>query len=418
MRLKAIALYFPGVLRSFAAMRIISGFRFSFLLCLGILSCCFLVACGSSRERPSKDAQVDDGFVNDTGGDDQDGGERDGTLWDGFIPDAGEVPYLFIVFPEEGDEVLNPVTFEFYGGGGVETVEFECDGWPLQQEPIPISEQQNAWHTYSFSGVNFERTVVLKGFDEEGEWVVTDEVTFTPIQEGCSIPVQPGFNEYTVRAINDWSRFPKDGTYPYCWEYYGQSCGATWGHIHDGYYATESMFPGGGDCFCSGHTLEIFLWAYRLWLAENGLSEDVLFEYSGNVLSAGEVDVGHFYQRWQGFGVADYASSADAFEEAGIGANLYQGDWDDVLPGDYVNLSRNNGTGHAVIFVDWVWEGGQRAGLRYYGCNSSGDSCPDSGDPENTTGNSGPSFKTEYFSTHGGSVLTTYLFIGRVYLPN
>jgi hypothetical protein len=367
--------------------------------------------CSTQRPRPARDGAVADGaFV--------DSGALDGTLppdgaRDGASAD-GESPYVHIVYPAQGEQVPNPVTFEFEAGGGVEQVEFTCDGWALQDQPIPADAES---HVYDFSGVNYQRHVVVTGLDGQGNPVATDEVDFTPFEEACRIAPQPGFNDYTVRAINDWARFPKDGTFPYCWEYQGSTCGGTWGQIHDGRYADVVMFPGGGDCFCSGHTLEIFLWAYRLWLAENGLGEDVLFSHGGNVLAAADVDVGDFYQRWQGFGVATYASSADAFEEAGIGENLYESDWGDVLPGDYVNLSRSTGTGHAVIFVEWIWDNGERAGLRYYGCNSGGDSCPDPGDPENTSGNSGPSFVTEYFSDHGGTVLKNYLFIGRVFLP-
>ena len=56
-------------------------------------------------------------------------------------------------------------------------------------------------------------------------------------------------------------------------------------------------------------------------------------------------------------------------------------------------------------------------GLRYYSCNGSGDSHPDPGDPENSSGNSGPSFITEMFSGHGGSVLPSYVFIGHTFDP-
>ncbi len=130
------------------------------------------------------------------------------------------------------------------------------------------------------------------------------------------------------------------------------------------------------------------------------------------------MDIGDFYQWWQGFGVATYASSAEAFETTGIGENIYEENWDEVLTGDYVNLSRSTGSGHAVIFVNWIEEGGQKIGLRYYGCNNSGSSCPDSDDPINTTGNSGPSYITEYFEGEGGTVLPNWLFIGRVFLPD
>jgi hypothetical protein len=332
----------------------------------------------------------------------------------GDAAEEAEEPFVRILSPEEGSEVPDPVTFVFEAGGGVVTVEFEADGWPLQAHPIGADA---GTHTYDFSGTGFERHVVLTGFDASAAAVATDEVRFTPVEEACRIPDQPGFNHYTVRAINDWVLYPKDGTYPYCWEYYGDVCGEMWGQIHDGTYGGELLFPGGGDCFCSGHTLEIFLRAYALYLEEMGLPDTTLFEHMGSRLEVGSVDVGAFYQHWQGFGVATDASAADAFESEGIGMNMWEEDWDSVLPGDYVNLSRSTGSGHAVIFVGWVWEDGVRVGLRYYGCNGSGQSCPDPEDPLVTTGNSGPSFVTEHFEGHGGTVLPGYLFIGRVFMP-
>jgi hypothetical protein len=343
------------------------------------------------------------------------GGSIDAATDDaGGEADGSGLASVTITSPEDGATVANPVTFTFVTSGSVVTVTFEADGWALNDEPL---DADLGSFTYRFSLIDVERTVMLTGFDAGGEPVAVDEVRLTPYEEHCRIPDQIGFNHYTVRAINDWTLFPKDGTYPYCWEYYGDVCGEMWGQIHDGLYGGEVLFPGGGDCFCSGHTLEIFLRAYRMCLEENGLPDTMPFQHMGSVLAVDSVDLGTFYQYWQGFGVATYASAADAFETAGIGANLYEEDWDDVLPGDYVNLSRSTGSGHAVIFVDWVVEDGEKVGLRYYGCNGSGQSCPDPEDPENTRDNSGPSFITEYFDGHGGSVIPAYLFIGRVFMP-
>ncbi|MFH1529990.1 MAG: hypothetical protein ABIK09_04540 [Pseudomonadota bacterium] len=235
------------------------------------------------------------------------------------------------------------------------------------------------------------------------------------LSAGGLLPDQAGFNDYVVQAINDQGRYPKDGTYGYCFN--NSSCepdvAIYFGMVHDGYYLGENLFEGTGRCYCCGHTLEIFLDAYRRWQLDNGVPETQ--QYGG--LTLADMDVGAFYQHWFGWGVGDVSSSANALEYAGIGVNLYIGDWDKALPGDFVNFSRSNGTGHAVIFVDWVTEDGEIAGMRYYSCNGGGESHPDPDDPENAHGISGPSFQTEYFTDAGGSVLKSYVFIGRAFDP-
>lgn len=336
---------------------------------------------------------------------------------DSTVDQSTTEPWVQILYPTEGSEVPDPVTFEFAGGNGVVAVWFEVDDWPLQDTPLPLAQQA---FTYDFSGVNEVRHVVLEGLDEQGATIAVDELDFTPVQLPCTVPDQPGFNHYTVALINDASRYPKDGTYPYCWEAQGSSCGANWGMVHDASYVGDPLFPGGADCFCSGHTLELFLGAYRAWQIGAGVAETEPFRVDQEVLPLSELDPyasGTFYQYWQGFGITSDASSANAFEAFGIGMNLYEVDWDAALPGDFVNLSRSTGSGHAVIFIQWVIEGGVKTGLRYYGCNGSGDSCPDPSDPQNTSGNSGPSFLTEHFEGHGGTVLPAYLHIGRAFLP-
>jgi hypothetical protein len=324
-------------------------------------------------------------------------------------------PWVEILSPADGAFAPNPVEFAFAAGGGVATVELFADGvYPLQDAPLPADQGS---HVYEFANVDALREVTLIGYDGGGVEVAEDAVGIVPIWAECAIPEQDGFNRYTVEAINDGIRFPRDGTYPYCWAYYGDVCGDSWGQIYDGIYAGATLFGGGGDCFCSGHTLEIFLDAWRRYREENGLADAALFEVDGSTLTLDAVDVGDFYQWWQGFGVATYASSADAFESQGIGENIYEAQWDAVLPGDYVNLSRSTGSGHSVIFVGWVTDGATKIGLRYYGCNGAGDSCADAASPHNVAGVSGPSFNTELFDGYGGTVLPAYLFIGRVYEP-
>ena len=349
----------------------------------------------------------DDDTGDDDTGDDDDGDDDTGD--DDATPDG---PAVAILSPTEGEVEPNPVTFEFqvFGDGEIESVEFFCDDWPLQDNPIPV-EVGTHEHTYDFSGVNWERTVELLGYDSGGSEIASDSVAFIPA-EGL-LDDQPGFNGYVVDAINDWSTYPKDGTYPYCWSYYGDECGDMWGMIWGTYYQDQEVFPGGLDCFCSGHTLEVFFDAYERWQVDHGVPLDTPY----GDLTMNSLDVGDFYQFWQGFGVTYYASAADAFEDAGIGHNIYEEDWDDAITGDFINISRDTGSGHSAIFVDWVYDGMHKAGLRYYGCQGCGDSHPDPNDPGNTTCNSGPAFVTEYFTDFGGHVLTDWVIIGHPYDP-
>jgi hypothetical protein len=331
-------------------------------------------------------------------------------------PDTGEPdpgsPYVDITSPSRGELADNPVTFtwEVVGFGEITELVFSCEGDLLHSDPIPVQSASGSF-VYDFAGVNYERKVELTGYGPDGEVVSQDAVRFIPDEGYLHEP--GGYNDYVVRAINDTSLYPKDSSYPFCWSYYGDDCGEIWGQVWGGWYLGSQLFPPSYDCFCSGHTLEMFLNSYERYQEEMGLEP---WEGYGS-LTVDDVDLGDFYQHWQGFGVATYASAALAFEDAGIGELLGEDRWDEAATGDFVNLSRSTGTGHAVIFVDWIEESGQRVGLRYYGCNGYGDSHPDPSDPDNISGITGPSFVTEYFYDHGGTVLPTYLFIGKLFDP-
>jgi hypothetical protein len=62
--------------------------------------------------------------------------------------------------------------------------------------------------------------------------------------------------------------------------------------------------------------------------------------------------------------------------------------------------------------MEWIRQAGEIAGIRYYGCNSRGDSHLDPDHPDNESGLSGPTFRTEMFVGHGGQVLPSLLRIG------
>lgn len=236
----------------------------------------------------------------------------------------------------------------------------------------------------------------------------------------CDLPDQMGFNEFTVRAINDRVRYPRDGTTPYCRDSACTTdclCGGNWGQIHDGWYGGTLMFEGGGDCFSSGFTLEIFLRAFQLFLVAEGLPGTTLFQHGASVLAVEDVarDGGEFYRYWQGVGM-ERASSGAAFEALGIGQVIDRANWDNALPGDYVNLWRTDDTGTAAIFGSWVVSGDERVGIRYFSCpRVLGEECFEQDESDNLNG---PSFRTELFAGSGGTVLIDEVIVGRANMPD
>lgn len=316
------------------------------------------------------------------------------------VPDP---PAISLLSPAAEAVVENPITFAYRTQGPVARVGLYVDEIPIYDRPLPPGE--GAVET-TLRGVNVVRTLRAEAFDDAGSVIATDELTFVP--SFGFIPPPSGFNRFVVETINDVFRYPRDGTTPYCW----RKCPGSMGMIRSVYYMEQELWPGEGNCFCTGHTLEIFLDALQRWYAVNGVDPSTPFGH----LLPDDLRGGDFYQQWQGYGISPEASAAAAFELAGIGYALDQAHWEEAQTGDFVNLSRDNATGHAVIFHSWLREDGGIVGLRYYGCNGKGDSHPDELSPANRRV-SGPSFVSARFVEFGGRLLPEYLFIGHVVDP-
>jgi hypothetical protein len=319
------------------------------------------------------------------------------------LVEAPPEPSISLVSPAAEAVVENPITFAYQTQGPVARVGLYVDEIPIHDRPLPPGE--GAVET-TLRGVNVVRAIRAEAFNEAGNVVATDELTFVPSLG--FIPLPGGFNRFVVEAINDVHRYPRDGTTPYCW----RQCPGSMGMIRSVYYMEQELWPGEGNCFCTGHTLEIFLDALHRWYAANGVDPSTAF---GDLLPD-DLRGGDFYQQWQGYGISPEASAAAAFELAGIGYALSEAHWEEALTGDFVNLSRDNATGHAVIFHSWLRENGRIVGLRYYGCNGKGDSHPDELSQANRRV-SGPSFVSARFVQFGGRLLPEYLFVGHVVDP-
>jgi len=194
-------------------------------------------------------------------------------------------------------------------------------------------------------------------------------------------------NPYILKVLD---AYPIDGSYPYrCTkdpEY----------DIYNG--VTENLWykdrivakghPNGTHCsYCCGYTLEVFIRAMKLRNEQKGLDPD---DFNGMTFD----DLFNLLQIWYIEGDGD--SPQKGIEYYGLGKAIT--DWEEAKPGDFGDLSRNNKTGHSIVFLGWVRDdGGKIIGMKYFSSQGGG---------------VGP--KTEYFSDTGGKVLRKWVRLARV----
>jgi hypothetical protein len=146
------------------------------------------------------------------------------------------------------------------------------------------------------------------------------------------------------QAVLDIARSFKDGG-GYVWE---SGSGAPRAIEHNGEVILKAQEKG---TYCSGFTFSVAMQA----AAERGL------------LKGKSVDeVRRFQKEWYG-AVEDEEARAKqcalAVERLGIGREVKR--LEDARPGDFVQIWRTNKSGHSVVLIDWVREGGRIVGIKY-----------------------------------------------------
>jgi hypothetical protein len=138
--------------------------------------------------------------------------------------------------------------------------------------------------------------------------------------------------------------------------------------------------------YCSGFTFSVAMEA----AAERGLLKDKKLEA-----------VRQFQKEW--YGVPKDAAETQcalAVERLGIGKRIKN--LDDARPGDFVQLWRTNKSGHSVVLVELVRDGGKIIGLKYRSAQKSTDGVGD---------------RTEYFadaSGKGGKLDRKRIYVARL----
>jgi len=163
-----------------------------------------------------------------------------------------------------------------------------------------------------------------------------------------------------------------------------------------------------GKSYCCGLTLEIFHRAMKKRDQYLGINESMenwnglgpkgifIFKKLWNVIPIKYSDTGEI--------VTSAPSPARALALSGLGQVICdsgEGSLEDIKPYDFCDYTRVNGSGHSVIFIDWIkGSDGEIKGFKYYSSQNS---------------TMGQGYNTEYFNDAGGKVLRKMFRAGRVY---
>lgn len=286
-------------------------------------------------------------------------------------------PYVTVSSPADGASVANPVAFTATSSSNVDAITFLADGWELGTvEPGRVLR-------YEFSGTGTPRHIEAIGL-RDGVEVARDELTIT-VLEGSEAPLT-GVNELVTTAL---AAYPTDGSYDYWWP-----DDVDWGgNPHDIYYLDRMFSPGDpyNRSFCVGMTFEVFMTVQAELDARydgdgsiNGIPFDELYTLRDE----------WFVRELYGRGIVD------AMEIYGIGDAISR--FEDVQPGDILQFWRHSGSGHNVIFIDWIRDSSGIIGFTYWSTQGSTD---------------GVGYNDEFFGSRGSTVDPNFFFAGRLRLP-
>jgi hypothetical protein len=221
-----------------------------------------------------------------------------------------------------------------------------------------------------------------------------DERNFSPVDRWLADApavvddAEGTLNPYVLHVLQ---AYPLDGSYPYHCDFEKKEYDIYNGVTQDLWYqgrVVAKAYPDGSRCsYCCGLTFEVFVRAMKLRNEQAGLPID---DFNGMDF----YDLFNLLQLWYIEGPGD--SPQRGIVAYGLGRAIEN--LEDARPGDFADYSRNNASGHSVIFVEWVRDGeGRITGFKYFSSNRSG-----------------VGFVTEHFSDCGGKVLRESLRLARV----
>ena len=173
-------------------------------------------------------------------------------------------------------------------------------------------------------------------------------------------PDLPALGDFNAHVLAVVRTYPTDGTHGYHWPRDG---GGWRGNARTLRYEGRVLFPGDaeGRCHCSGLTFEVFLQAFERWCKSVGRPYKIL-----DLDTAG---VRRLQRAWFG-SPENRATLGTAIPDYGLGERIT--DWEEARAGDFLQLWRHSGSGHAAVFRDWVRdEEGRITAVKYWSTQKS-----------------------------------------------
>ena len=210
-----------------------------------------------------------------------------------------------------------------------------------------------------------------------------------PTEGESSLP----FNQLVLAQIKTYNK----GSYPYLLNTdYANYNGVTSNLYYQGKVLLKAHPSGNQSNNCVGITFEVFFRAMKDWNQRQG--------YAGDTIKG--LNYEQFYDfmlKWYVAGPKTENNLVIALEKYKLGKRLTN--FEEARPGDFIDFSRENQTGHTVVLIDWVRVNGKIVGLRYWSSQGS---------------TNGIAYKTEYFNilrsdgTKYGKIMKDKVHIGRV----
>lgn len=208
-------------------------------------------------------------------------------------------------------------------------------------------------------------------------------------------------NDYVVQVVKS---YPTDGTHKYSWPKKGQDGKDPYdGVTQDIYYPEQTNHDfyqecivlhgdGKSSAYCCGLTLEVFLKAmdkYKLAHARGGAGVGIFrpedYYMFSPIKGLDTTNFSHFKYLWF-CPTSKSAGPGEALTTFGMGTMVTN--WNQAQFGDFVQIWRWNGSGHSMIFVDWVKDStGAIIGMKYWSAQGS---------------TNGIGYHTEYFGDSKG----------------